>query len=129
MEEKTEEVVEVLTGLAKRDSCLINMKDRPKEERIAIARKGGIASGESRRKRKTFKEALEIMLENEGLQLELLTSLLDRAKNEDNTGNKAFEVIRDTIGEKPTDKQETVNKNINGTIEDYLKKASDKDEY
>ena len=34
-----------------------------KEEHLAASRKGGIASGETRRRRKTFKELIQIALE------------------------------------------------------------------
>lgn len=63
--------------------------------------RGGKASVEARRKRKTLKEELLAMLENEEVQQSITTSLIEQAQN----GNvKAFEVIRDSIGEKPIDK-------------------------
>ncbi len=85
---------------------LIPQNKRTKSEQIEIARKGGIASGESRRKRKTFKEQLLLMLETDpNLQNDLLNALIKRAKKTgDKSGmsaNKAFELIRETIGEAP----------------------------
>lgn len=72
-------------------------------------RAGGKASGISKRKKKTMKEMLEILLSAkvnfEGEQVEALEgisiALIRRALSGD---TKAFELIRDTIGQKPTDK-------------------------
>jgi len=76
------------------------------EEAREIGRKGGKASVESRRRRKTLKEELELMLANPELQQSMCTALLREALYGNSTGSvtKAFETIRDTIGEKPTDK-------------------------
>lgn len=87
---------------------LIPLNKRTKNEQRKIAKKGGKKSGESRRNKKTLRELLEIALSlkdefsGEELKFELVKSLIEQAIK----GNiKAFEVIRDTIGEKPTDKQ------------------------
>ena len=64
-------------------------------------RKGGLASGEARRRRKTLKEELLLMLEDEDVQRSVTIALIDQAKK----GNvKAYEMIRDTIEEKPVEK-------------------------
>ena len=76
---------------------------RTKEEQKEIARKGGIASGKARRERKTFKEELLLLLESGDNQSKVSVALLKKAMKGD---TKAFEVIRDTIGEKPIDRQE-----------------------
>lgn len=74
-----------------------------KEKKKAIQSAGGVASAKSRRARKTLKEELLLLLEKGDTQQKISLSLIAEALN----GNtKAFEVIRDTIGEKPTDKQE-----------------------
>lgn len=87
---------------------LIPMNERTKEEQKEIARKGGIASGESRRARKTLKEELLLLLEQDDIQNNISLALIKEAMVGNNSGSvtKAFEVIRDTIGEKPTDKLE-----------------------
>ena len=82
--------------------------NRTKSEQKEIARKGGKASGQARRKRKEFKEALKIALtvvmdNNKTVQEIGIEALLDRFMKGD---PKVFELVRDTIGEKPTDKQE-----------------------
>lgn len=86
------------------------------EEAREKGRKGGIASGESRRRKKAFREWLEEQLESDGGNLNgqpatkkeliaarLVQKLLDGSV-EDRDFLRAFEVVRDTIGEKPIDK-------------------------
>lgn len=87
---------------------------RTKSEQKEIARKGGIASGKARRKRKEFKEAIKdaltiVMEDNKTVQDIGIEALLDKFMKGD---PKVFELVRDTIGEKPTDKVENLNKNI-----------------
>ena len=72
-----------------------------KEEARERGRKGGLASGEARRKRKTLKEELLLMLSEGETQQSVTFALIEKAMSGD---TKAFEVIRDTIGEKPIDK-------------------------
>lgn len=86
------------------------------EEAVKIGRKGGLASVEARRKRKTLKEQLLMMMElDPTIQDKLIDSLLKRAyKTNDKAGasaNKAFELIRETLGETPPppQKQEEIN--------------------
>ena len=78
-------------------------------EAVENGRKGGIASGEARRKRKTLKEELLLMLSDGDIQEKISLALINEAIKGNNAGSvtKAFEVIRDTIGEKPADKVET----------------------
>lgn len=72
-------------------------------------RRGGIASGESRKARKSFKEELIGLLSVNNNNEKLSIAILKKALEGDIT---AFNSIRDTIGEKPTDKieQEVINK-------------------
>ena len=72
-----------------------------KKEARERGRKGGLASGEARRKRKTLKEELLLMLSEGETQQSVTIALIEKAMSGD---TKAFEVIRDTIGEKPVDK-------------------------
>lgn len=76
---------------------------RTKSEAREKGKKGGIKSGEKRRERKALKEELLLLLSTGDTQKKLSVALIDKAMCGD---VKAFEVIRDTIGEKPTDKQE-----------------------
>lgn len=76
------------------------------EEAAENGRKGGIASGEAKRKRKTLKEELLLMLEDPEVQQSVAAALIREATEGNNAGSVrgAFETIRDTIGEKPTEK-------------------------
>ena len=86
---------------------------RTGKQQVEIARQGGIASGESRKRKKLLRECLEELLDTEqevkinGVTLkktnaELLSvTLMKKALKGD---VKAFEVLRDTAGEKPIDK-------------------------
>lgn len=69
-------------------------------------RKGGIASGESRRKRKTLKEELLAILSDGDIQKRISTALINEALVGNSAGSvtRAFEAVRDTIGEKPVEK-------------------------
>lgn len=84
-----------------------NLKDRTKEERIAIAKMGGQASVKAKAERKTLKQELLALLSmtKQGVnnQERLSLALLERAYKGD---VRAFEVIRDTIGEKEPEKTE-----------------------
>ena len=74
-----------------------------KEEQRELARQAGIRSGEVRRERRTLGEHLKALLAAGDTQEEICLALIGAAK----TGNyKAFNSIRDTIGEMPTQKQE-----------------------
>lgn len=76
---------------------------RTPSERRENAKKAGIKSGEVRRARKTLREELLLLLESGDIQNKISLALLRKAQK----GNiKAFEVIRDTIGEKPKEQQE-----------------------
>ena len=80
----------------------VSSKDEARER----GRKGGLASGEARRKRKTLKEELLLMLEDETVQQSIAAALIREATegNSSKSVRAAFETIRDTIGEKPIDK-------------------------
>lgn len=93
---------------------LISLGDRTTEEQREIARKGGIASGKARRERKTLREELLLLLEKGDTQEKISLAMIKEALD----GNtKAFEVIRDTIGEKPIDKTADVTRDITINIE------------
>lgn len=75
--------------------------DQDREAAAKNGRKGGIASGEAKRRRKSLREQLEILLENGNTQESVAVALIEKAMGGD---VKAFEVLRDTVGEKPVDK-------------------------
>ena len=85
---------------------LIPNSERSPSEVRENGKKGGIASGEARRKRKTLKEELLLMLSDGDIQEKISIALINEAIKGNNAGSvtKAFEVIRDTIGERPVEK-------------------------
>ena len=125
---------------------LISNSERTPKERQERAKKMGIASGKSRRKRKTMKETLEILLalpmgDGKTIEVEELKNFAGlKDKNVDvqtlimiktlqeylKRGNPALlAFIRDTIGEKPTDSvavSGTLNNPLEGLTTDELKK-------
>ena len=75
-------------------------------ERSENGRKGAEKTNAKRRELKTLKEELKILLSLNETQEKISLALLQQALN----GNvKAFEVVRDTIGQKPTDVIENIN--------------------
>lgn len=83
--------------------------ERTPRERKELAQKAGKKSGEKRRERKALKELLEIALalpnEETGEENRIaITSALIRQAIKGNV--LAYTTIRDTLGEKPVDKQE-----------------------
>ena len=83
---------------------LIPFNELTESQQREIASKGGKASVEAKRKRKTLKEELLLMLEDEEVQKSVAVALIQEAQN----GNvKAFGMLRDTIGEAPVEKVQT----------------------
>ena len=79
-----------------------------KEESKRRQRNGGLKSVEVRRAKKTLREELEALLSNGDTQNRMSLAIIEKAMN----GNiRAFEVIRDTIGQKPIDKVAQTNTN------------------
>ena len=110
------------------------------EKQVKIAQKGGKASGEAKKKKKLLKECFDELLEREW----------ENRKGEKNSGSealtltvfrkalagdlKAFEIVRDTAGQKPIEKvmlaevdQKTIDeveKMVLGEAEDDNQKTS-----
>ena len=74
-----------------------SQRARELQEKAAEKQRENIA------RRKTLREELLALLSKGDTQTRISLAQLEKALNGD---TKAFEVIRDTIGEKPTDKQE-----------------------
>nr|DAH99315.1 MAG TPA: hypothetical protein [Caudoviricetes sp.] len=102
-------------GKTKEELAKISEKTRFKtgSEQVKIARLGGIASGKAKRERKTIREELEFLLEkklknNKGEDISTREAISTAMIGQAIKGNvKAFVAIRDTIGEKPTEKTQT----------------------
>jgi len=82
---------------------LIPFNELTEDKQREIAKKGGKASAKARQERKALKDELLLLLSKGDTQQKVSLALIQQAL-EGNT--KAFEVIRDTIGEKPVDKLE-----------------------
>lgn len=89
---------------------LIPQSERTKEEQRKIARQGGIASGEARRRKRDLRLALEMLLEKEykdkaGNTLTGTEAITAKLFEQAMKGNiKAFETIRSTVGQDPVQK-------------------------
>lgn len=89
---------------------------RPGEYKLTLEeqKRGGRASAEARRRKKELRECLEILLEKEYEAADgTVVTGADRIsarlfRNALEGDNKAFEIIRDTTGQKPVERVETV---------------------
>jgi ribosomal protein L9 len=88
-----------------------SQRARELQEKAAEKQRENIA------RRKTLREELITLLQQGKTQERMSLSIIEKALNGD---TKAFEVIRDTIGEKPTDKVEQ-----NGKTEMTIKVQGD----
>ena len=95
---------------------LIPTTQRSESEARENSRKGGIASGEARRKKRDLKLAMQALLEADvkdkrtgetmsGAEALALAQYRKAAKGD----SKAFEIVRDTAGQKPVERVEQVN--------------------
>lgn len=103
---------------------LIPINTLSKERQKEIRSLGGKASQAKRKERKTIKEQMLLMLEADPtIQERLIEKLFERAyKTGEKTGgaaNRAFELIRETIGEAPIEE-----KKVGIEIEDLKPLAS-----
>ena len=92
--------------------------EQSREEAVKNGRKGGIASGEAKRNRKMLRDCIDYLFEREDAMVlgtdgnpmsgaeQLAYNLFVKALAEPDTAKaaKAFEVLRDTAGQKPIDK-------------------------
>lgn len=82
-------------------------------------KKGGVASGKARRERKALREELLALLSDGDTQEKVCIALIRQARR----GNtRAFEVLRDTVGEKLADIQEV---KAQVTVQDDRKAVQD----
>lgn len=87
--------------------------------------KGGKASAKARREQKIFKQAIAERMGFDDFN-EMIDNLIKRAKGND----KSFEVLRDTMGQKPVERQE-IHTTINDpydelSVEELKKLANEK---
>jgi hypothetical protein len=115
--------------MANENNLIPKDSNQSREEARINGKKGGIASGKAKRQRKTMKMQLELLMSSkldnpdlekikkvltkfkipksdENIQMAMNVSMVQQALK----GNtKAYEIIRDTLGEKPADKIENIN--------------------
>jgi hypothetical protein len=96
-----------------------NLRTPSTEEARAMQLLSAKKRSENVKAKKIFKEELEKRLGVKDFE-EIIDNLILRAKKDD----KSFEVLRDTMGQKPSDKIEA-----NFTYEDTLKKVVDENDY
>ena len=122
-------------GKTKEELAKISEKTRFKtgSEQVEIARLGGFASGKAKRERKTIREELEFLLakqlkNNKGEDISTREAISTAMIGQAIKGNvKAFIAIRDTIGEKPTEKTQTELTLTQALVEFVDGKSDDKD--
>lgn len=108
---------------------LIPNSQRSPQELKAMTSKGGIASGKARREKKMFQEAVLNALkakDTDGMTMleKGVVAVIERMLKGD---TKAFEVLRDTAGEKPTEKVEASVTNENKELlKEYMDGLKDK---
>lgn len=138
--------------LAGGEENLIPMSERSKDEVREIGRKGGIASGETRRQRKAMKEQAELLLslpfkdrvnaDGESLlsyykqmsgiddtedidnQMAMLIAMFNSALSGGKNSVQAFTALRDIVGEKPKEVIEV--HNTDKTIQELQQMVNDK---
>ena len=112
---------------------LIPQSKRTKEEQREIAKKGGIASGEARRSKKSLREAMQVLMDadltgKDGKTMTGTEAMAAKAFQAALKGDwKAWELVRDTAGQKPVDKVMVadVEKTIIDEVERMVKDETD----
>lgn len=121
-------------GISKEKLAEISAKTRFKtgKQQVDIARQGGIASGIAKREKRTMREIAEIILSkdvttSDGVvtgKYAVLAKVIEKALKGD---LQAATFIRDTIGEKPTEKTQTELTLTQALVEFVDGKSNDKD--
>ena len=96
--------------MAKEQNLTPFTSEQSRDEAVKNGRKGGIASGEARRNKRDIRMALEALLEKEykdksgnvmtGVEAIALKQMEKAMKGD----TRAFEVVRDTVGQKPIER-------------------------
>ena len=94
---------------------LIPMNERSEDEVRELGRKGGIASGEARREKATFKKTLEMLLDEKNSKGKTYRELITLGQIKSAIDGKAenFKTILALMGEAEEQKAETPVVNIN----------------
>ena len=110
---------------------LIPFTERSKSEVRKLNSKGGINSGEARRRKRDLRLALDALLEkdisdkNGNVMTTTEAIALKQIEKALKGDTKAFEVVRDTVGQKPTEKLDvTVNDDSTKEMDEYFARHS-----
>lgn len=111
------------------DENLISLADRTTEEQREIARQGGIASGKARKAKADLRKALQVLLETDitgknGKTMSGAEAMAVVAFQKAMKGDlRAWELVRDTSGQKPADKliHTEVDAEVIAEVEDMVK--------
>lgn len=101
--------------------------DQSHDEAVKNGSKGGVASGAARREKRDFRRALEMLLEREftdkqGNTLSGVEAISAKMFEQAMKGNiRAFETIRDTVGQKPVEK--VIVADVEPSVIDEVEKA------
>lgn len=121
---------------------LVSIGDMPREKQLEVTSAGGKARQEQIRKRKAMREQLELLLslpapeddkkrfnrlgidaDNMDNQMRLLVAMFNKVLSGQKGDVQAFIALRDTVGDKPTDKMAVGVDN--GLLDDILKQLED----
>lgn len=118
--------------VAKED--LIPLNERTKEEQKKIARMGGIASGEARREKATFKKTLEMLLDEKNSKGKTYRELITLGQIKSAVDGKAdnFKTILALLGEINSEETKetpsvTINVVDNSNLEKVMYESKEKD--
>ena len=110
---------------------LIPFTERSESEVRKLNSKGGVNSGEARRRKRDIRLALEALLEkdisdkNGNVMTTTEAIALKQIEKALKGDTRAFEVVRDTVGQKPTDKIDlTVNDDSAKEMDEYFARHS-----
>lgn len=111
---------------------LIDNSERSPNELRENGRRGGIKSGETRRRKKALKECFEILLGNDitdknGITMSGAEAMAAKVFQQALRGDlRAFEIVRDTAGQKPVEKVMVadVDQSIIDEVEEIVKKET-----
>lgn len=120
--------------MANEENLIPFTSEQNREEAQKNGRKGGIASGEARRAKKTMKEMLDYLLEKKlpnkkGEMVTYREAMLTAAIKKAIEGDiKASQFVRDTVGEMPITKTEVTGKNGAPLVQKVFVSEKDKQE-
>lgn len=109
--------------------------EQSREKAKENGKKGGIASGIAKREKKMLKDTLKLLLEQEvgvdkdGNPIDAQTAMATKAVQEAIKGDwKAWELVRDTTGQKPVEKMQVEQVDRQATFDELKELFAEDDE-